>query len=106
MLVGGETSDVVCPNKELEVSETGNAKFGWLNRLKNWNPIPSLPRSQWGIEVFLKIVKSVLTYCGPRYLLRVPFIPSAVSQPGIGKSPDVATVHGGFGGLGAAVLAV
>ena len=67
MLVGGETSESVCPNSELEVSHTGKLKFGWLNRLKNWNPIPSLPRSQCGIEVFLKIVKSVFTYCGPRY---------------------------------------
>src|SRR5580658_10343256 len=93
MLVGGETSASVWPNSGFDVSFTGNAKFGWLNRLKNWNPIPSLPRSQCGIVVFLKIVKSVFTYCGPRYLLRVPLTPSAVSQPGMGKSPAVATLH-------------
>src|ERR1700677_1770363 len=93
MLVGGETSASVWPNSGFDVSLTGNAKFGWLNRLKNWNPIPSLPRSQCGIEVFLKIVKSVFTYCGPRKWFRNPATPKPVSQPGIGNCPCVVVVQ-------------
>src|SRR5271156_1114524 len=90
MLVGPLAALVIIPNTEFPglSSLLGVKKFGWLNTLKNWKPIPNFPLSQWGIAVFFMIVKSASEYPGPRKRFRSP-VENVPSVPGATKSAAV-----------------